>query len=182
MQKLLMISLALILLSPCAWAEEIYVDVDEDGTPTFSDQDKPGSKKVEINTPVTYETKVPVPVQPRGRDKEERPEKVEYTAKITDPEDDAAVRENSGAMTLTVSIEPGLVPGHSAELMMDGQKIRGLTGSGPVELTNVDRGTHGFRVQIVDKDGKVVHSGPETRVSMLRYHLPIKKPTPSPSN
>ena len=63
-------------------------------------------------------------------------------------------------------------PGHRLQLLRNGEVFRELTNTGPVALQNVDRGTHTFSVQIVDKDtSKVLFTGPSTTVTLLRHSI-----------
>jgi hypothetical protein len=96
--------------------------------------------------------------------------KMDYSLLVTNPLDDSVVRDNAGNLNLTISISPSVQSGHSAELLMDGTKIRDVQGNGIIALTNVDRGTHAFNIRIIDKEGNVVIDGPSNKISILRYH------------
>ena len=101
---------------------------------------------------------------------------MDYSLLVTNPPDDSVVRDNAGNLNLTISISPPVQPGHSAELLMDGTKVRDVQGNGIVALTNIDRGTHAFNVRIIDEQGNVITDGPASRISILRYHSPHKSP------
>jgi hypothetical protein len=170
-------SSGIVLLCTCLLAaelqaEEVYVTVDEDGVPEFSDQKLPDSTRIELRETVTFQNP---DSQQRVTQKLSPPEMADtpstYELLITDPPDNTAIRENSGFMILTVSIKPQLLPDHTAELMMDGGKLRNVSRSGPVELTNLDRGTHQFSIRVVDRTGRVVSEGPVTSVSILRAFI-----------
>lgn len=170
--KLLLASISLVAVALAEEpAEEIYVEV-EDGVPSFSDRSSDESQRVDIQPPVTFESENLVPKFRVREEEAQPPEPVDYTLEITNPPDDSAIRENSGALTLSVTVSPSPASGHQAELLMDGQVIRTLADSGEVSLSNVDRGTHQFQIRVVDESGREVASGPVTRISMLRYFRP----------
>lgn len=172
MKKLPLFLLLTLGATLASKAEDVYVTVDEEGVPEFSDQKLPNSTRIELQEPVIFKNPDQQSLQQRRTvklspaDKEAAPH---YDLQITDPPNDTAVRENSGQLLLTVSIKPQPLPGHTAELLMDGRKVRDLAGSGPVELANLDRGTHQFSIRIVDQNGRVIATGPASTISMLRY-------------
>jgi len=169
-----------ILVTGAASAEQVYKQVDEDGVPTFSDQALPGAEKVKIEKPVTFSDELIRQEMDRRQEEkkkiEEEARNVSYTIAITDPVNDSAIRDNAGNVTISVRMQPRLVDGHQAELHMDGRKIRGLSGTGSVQLNNVDRGTHQFSARIVDRTGRVLAQSDTVEVSVLRYTMPRKQP------
>lgn len=172
--------LILCLLAGTASAEQVYRQVDEDGVPTFSDQALPGAEKVKIEEPVTFSDDLIHQEMDRRQEEKEKIEEqarnVSYTIAITDPANDSAIRDNAGNLTISVRLQPSLGDGHRAELYMDGQKIRSLTGTGSVHLSNVDRGTHQLSARVVDANGRVLAESNSVEVSLLRYSLPRKQP------
>lgn len=171
MAKLFVLFLSLACAS--LYAEEIYKEVDSDGVPSFSDRAVLGTEPVKIHKTSTFtDDSLQRQKDMRGPDTETKTAQVRYSARVTDPENGATIRDNSGALTLTVDITPHLSSGDRAELLMDGQKIRDLQASGTVALSNVDRGTHSFSVRVVNSRGKVIDTGPSTSISLLRYAVP----------
>ena len=171
--------LLLSLLPGAVLAEQVYRQVDEDGVPTFSDQGAVGAETIEIQEPMTFSNEEFVPA--RATPSAEAPEeaRVNYRLEITSPANDSAIRENSGALSLYVSISLRLAAGHRAEMMMDGRNIRPLKGSGSVALSNLDRGTHAFSIRVLDERGKVAAESSTTSVTILRHALPRKTPKSS---
>lgn len=161
-----------LLAATAVSAEEVYVEVDKDGVPTFSDQALPGGEKVKISPPMTYSdpeaknrvVKKTEKLSPGG------PGNVNYSAFISSPASDSAIRNNEGLLNLEVVIQPSLGQGHSASLIMNGTSIRRIRGSGSVQLSNVDRGTHTFNIRITDGDN-VVFEGPTATITMLRHSI-----------
>jgi len=162
-----------ILLSFLAGAEGIYIEVDEKGIPSYSDQKTPSNFKIEISNTMTYsdpaikdyrhhKTRSPTAVEARP---------VRYSARIEHPHDDSAIRHNAGSLILSIVIEPSLKPGHTAHLMKDDEIILGITGTGQISINNLDRGTHTFKVQIKNEHHGIVLDGPTTSITMLRHSI-----------
>ena len=172
---------ALILLhTHLAFAAEVYKEVGEDGVPTFSDQAMPGAEPVKIREPVIFTEPDRTSLTDSQNSKPVKEAQVPYTLLVTEPANESAIRNNAGNISLSISIAPGLREDHKGELLMNGMKIRNLSGSGTIELSNLDRGTHAFSVRVVDQRGKVIETGPATSVSVLRYHKPPPPPKPRP--
>ncbi len=101
------------------------------------------------------------------------------TLGIVSPAHDASVRENSGHVTVTVSILPPLFANQQLRLLMDGKAMG--QGSGPsFPLENVDRGTHSLLLEVVDATGKSLQQSPVTTFHLQRYHPPPPKPKKKP--
>lgn len=168
-----LLAIATLLLTNMTHARDVYVEVDEEGVPTFSDQKLAGGQKMQIREPLTYSDPIAKNklVQPRVEklSPENDSTAPHYSLLITEPANDSAIRNNAGNIELTVSIEPGLRKGDIAELMMDGMGLRYLTSSGPVYLNHLDRGTHVFSVRVRDYDGNVVTESPSTSITILRH-------------
>ncbi len=155
-------------------AENVFVELDDEGVPTFSDQRTPGAQEIEIPETMTFPGAAALQERkPAATTESTPPVDAKYKRlEITEPENGAAIRENSGALTLNVLIDPALKPGHKGELLMDGTVIQAVNGSGPIALTNVDRGTHLFLIRVVNKKGKVISQSTGTTVSLLRHFKP----------
>ena len=167
----LLAALVVALANSSACAEEIYREVNDKGVPTFSDHAMPGSEPITLRRPSIFtDTTYQQSQLKRRSDDSLTPMKIDYSLLVTSPLDDSVVRDNAGNLNLTISISPSVQSGHSAELLMDGTKIRNVHGNGIIALTNVDRGTHAFKIRIIDKEGNVVTDGPSNKISILRHH------------
>ena len=156
-----------------AAADDIFLEIDADGVPSYSDQNTPGSSPVDVRPVTPYSDP-----NPQYRPDRSEPTKspatsstINYDARITDPVDDSAIRNNAGALNLTITIEPTLAPDHDAQLLMDGKVIRPISSSGVIGLNNLDRGTHAFSIRITGPANKVIFDGPATRITVLRHSI-----------
>lgn len=170
-------ALLVALASSSAWAEEVYKEVNDAGVPSFSDQAMPGAEPVTVRKTSTFtDTTYQQNQLKRQKNDSLKPAKTDYKLLVTNPLNDSAIRDNAGNLTLTVSISPSVQPGHRAELLMDGIKIRDVHAGGDIQLTNIDRGTHAFNIRVLDKDGNIITDGPSNSISILRYSPPRKTP------
>ena len=91
------------------------------------------------------------------------------SATIIAPEQDAAVRNNAGNLTVTVQVLPSLQKGHLVQILLDGVPQGEPQPTLQVALTNLDRGTHALQARIVDAGGNVVFTGAASTFHLLRH-------------
>ena len=196
MQKTIQqLSTALIVLTLCVAPGEllaaIYKTTDKDGNIIFTDippQDQSGELEVSEHSsyaPPPMPSEAPAPQNTTADAPEEEEAETEVTSytslKIISPEDDQAVRENAGNVTISVAAEPGVDTGqgHRIEVLVDGQ-VAASGAASSVSLENVDRGTHVVTAQVVDADGNILIVAEPITFHMLRYSALLnRKPTPS---
>ena len=95
--------------------------------------------------------------------------------RILVPEPDASIHNGSGDMIVTLNSEPGLLPGHSYRLLLNGEP-QGETSRSPVfSLQHVDRGTHQLVAEIIDSAGLIVERTPAQPFHMHRMTLAQKR-------
>ncbi len=154
-------------------AEEIYVQMDEYGVPSYSDHSTPTNTRIEVKNPVTYSDPSIYANSEKNyeADSANGLQQRNYSARITHPPNDSAVRNNSGSLSLKVSIEPSLEEGYTAQLLRDGIVIRDIKGTSEIHLKNLDRGTHAFKVRIRNQTDEIVFGGTTTRITLLRHSI-----------
>ena len=153
--SLLIVPLLLGALVTDAFSE-VYKHTNPDGSVTFSDvPTKKDAKPIKLPPTSTYS-----PPPPSRTESSTRPKPAETvvsyeSVSITSPSNDMAVRNNAGNLTIKFSVNPSLQSGHSYVLLMDGKNVgEGVAGS--VQLTNLDRGSHTFTVQVVDANKEMI--------------------------
>jgi hypothetical protein len=155
--------LALILLAACVSAgAEVFRHVGPDGTVTFSDTPSPDAERVNVAPAQTVS--VP-PVSPRaarvrrpgGNDGDGSGSAPAYSRfAITAPSDGQSVRANDGSVTVSLLLEPALAPGHTIELILDGED-GGQVYSGSrltFNLSNLSRGEHRLLARVKNAKGE----------------------------
>ncbi len=164
MQRLIVFLLVFV----CASANsEIFRRIGPDGQVYFSDQPGPDAERVELPPslsislpPVTEETAGDVNADPQ----QDAP--AFYTGfSITSPANDRGVRANDGAVTIQLSVQPELKPGHLIVLNVDGEDGETTRSSidMTVEVTGLSRGQHTVIAKVVDDKGsELIQSDPVT--------------------
>ncbi|HIP53169.1 MAG TPA: DUF4124 domain-containing protein, partial [Chromatiales bacterium] len=144
---------------PATALSDAYKWVDDEGV-HYSDRGRPGAEVIhlpkDVSHPSTHAATPP-------REKEEPAGSPEtpvegYTLfAITQPAQDGTVRSNVGKVQVVLSLEPDLAPDHRFRFYLDGKALEGEFSTAVVEFTNVERGEHSLRVEIVDiEKGRVI--------------------------
>ena len=153
----------------------VYKRVNPDGSVEFTDvPEEIGQKPIEVAPSSSYSPpplqKPPPPATPSAKQAVTRYESVS----ITSPSNDSTIRDNEGKISVTVESKPGLQKDHIYLLKMDGKQV-GEGSSKVFPLNNVDRGSHNFTVQIIDKDKKMLI---ESKTVTVHLHRAFVKPAP----
>lgn len=161
--RLIISVLLLVLLNP-AIAETVYKTVDENGNVIFTDKPSEEAEKVKIQD---LENTIDNPNPAKYKPSAPKSDAVSFSYEsltVTSPENGAGIRSNNGSVSISLSIEPNIRPGHKVIIMMDGKQV----GTGfAVSLQNVDRGTHTITAKVVDGEGKSLIST-SSSFSLLR--------------
>lgn len=152
---------------------KVYKTTDEQGRPVFSDQAGEQAEEVEVREPMTFPAdQFAEDYQRFTAEKGEEEGEFSYqTLAIVYPENNASIRSNPGDFEVRFRVSPNRRPGHTLQLLMDGEVYQEIAGTGSVMLTNVDRGTHRFQIQVVDGEGEVLQQGPPVTMHLLRHSI-----------
>lgn len=168
--------LCLLFITQAASAQ-VYTYIDAEGNRVFTD--KPRSSNAErvmlapSNTAQMSQPQPTVRVAPPAA--ASKPTVHYQVLRILVPEPDASIHNGSGDMIVTLNSEPGLLPGHSYRLLLDGEP-QGETSRSPVfSLQHVDRGTHQLVAEIIDSAGLIVERTPAQPFHMHRMTLAQKR-------
>ena len=149
---------------------ELYKKVDEQGNITYSDVPSGAAKPVQPPGLSTYGT----PNQHKQTTKKPpdatKPATTNYTAlAIASPANDEALRDNSGTVTVKISLTPALdtKSGHKLALLLD-QKSAAVAQTSEVALTDVERGEHTLKVQVTDPNGRILKESAEINFQLHR--------------
>lgn len=179
-----------MLVTPLLVHAKIYKTVDEDGNVSYSDTPPADVEtraestiELEINNTYNAEDFTPAPTPANNAIKGSqpgdivstgdpgtpaKPTAVYQTITITAPAADANLRSNSGNVTLSISLQPGLVPGDQVRFFLDGKPVGTVTGTS-LSLTNIDRGTHTLAAVVLDGAGKPRISSNTSSFSIQRF-------------
>jgi hypothetical protein len=151
--------LLLVLLAGSALASQtVWKWVDDKGVTHYSDRAVPGATRMEMSggsksssTPSNSSFESP----PDAAAAEPEAAYTEFT--IWQPSDGETIANTGGAVTIGIRLQPGLKPGHSLFLYMDGKLVQGFPeNSLSFDLQDVARGTHSVIAVINDGGNKRV--------------------------
>lgn len=177
--RLLVILVALLAL-PAA-ATEVYRWVDANGQVHFSDQWRPGAEKLRIADAPGFSAPAPAtraPAAGRGATPAAAPAPLYETLEIASPAQEEVLWNTEGQLRVSMRLIPPLRPGHGLRLFLDGQQQEIPEGSTEVQLTEVFRGVHTLRAEVVDQAGTALITSPTTtfavrQTSVLNPSRPI---------
>jgi hypothetical protein len=171
----------LLLILPLTAHAAVYKHVDDEGRLIkYSDQpQKPGDKPITMSKPsMVYESEKPeqkstpkrTVTKEKSKEKQEATPVVAYSAvAILKPEDEEAIRANSGSFPIELASQPALDAnsGHRYVIIVDGEKHT-ESASARITLKNMDRGAHTISAEIWDKSENILASSSNKKIYVLR--------------
>ncbi len=157
---------------------ELFKWKDADGNLIYSDQPPPGKNQAESEIdkeelPQIISVPAPKVTSVTSSNSTEKSEKVIKYEELTivEPLHDKALRDNAGNVSITVRVLPDnfAETGAVLAIYMDGEEIS----KGPqtsVQLTNIDRGTHTLKAELLNSSGYVVKATRPTVFHLQRHH------------
>ena len=167
----------LLMLSVCAQAE-LFKWVDEEGNIIYSDQPPVGAEKSEHQVdeeklpPIITTPALEQPARSSTSSSSLQPIERYKKLAIVSPENDTAIRQNAGNVSINVAIEPYLFNerGDLLVIYMDGLEVaRGRESS--VQLIEVDRGTHTIGAEIISANGKTLKKAKSVTFTLQRHSV-----------
>ena len=150
-----------------AAAATVYKWVDDNGVVHYSDQPHENAEKVPLKAPQTYTApKLPAVPAQSARDNSPKPGPAYRSCGFSEPTPDQMYM-NTDTVTAGTSSQPGIRPGDTAVVTLDGQPVPGVPAQGgQFTISPVDRGTHSLQLTIKDQDGTTVCSS-----SPVTFHV-----------
>lgn len=142
-------------------AEGIYKWVDENGQMHFSDVPKDGAEELDISPAQTFSSPgAAVSTSAADQTSEiEDDDAVKYESLVvTNPTTEETIWNTGGTVTVGVYLKPGLEVGHEIVVSLDGETIRVPPRSSTVQLTDVVRGEHTIRAEVLNESGEILIS------------------------
>lgn len=168
--------LCLLFITQAASAQ-VYTYIDAEGNRVFTDKPRSSNaERVMLAPSNSAQMSQPQPTVRMAPPAAVSKPTVHYQLlRILVPEPDASIHNGSGDMIVTLNSEPGLLPGHSYRLLLNGEP-QGETSRSPVfSLQHVDRGTHQLVAEIIDSAGLIVERTPAQPFHMHRMTLAQKR-------
>lgn len=145
-----------LLLASAVMGDALYKWVDDKGNVHYSDHPQPGAVKIHVPHAQTFNASVAVVPQnpPPGNDNQAFSYK---KLAIVSPTADQ-VFWNVRSVSVSVDLEPGLQPGDTLTISLDGQS---KTGGTSATFDDLDRGEHSATASVTDGSGaKVITAAP----------------------
>jgi hypothetical protein len=174
MRKLLFTLMSVVCT--VAAAATVYKWVDENGVVHYSDQPHENAQKVELKAPQTYSApKGPTgPAQPT-RNPVPKTASAYQSCAVSEPASEQ-VYENTSTVTAGVTAQPGIRPGDTAIVTLDGQRVPGVPANGgQFTISPVDRGSHSIQMTVQDASGATVCSS--SAVTFYVRQVSLQSPT-----
>ena len=163
--------LVLLLIFACSTASaEVFRHIGPDGEVYFSDRPVAGAERVDLGpaqsirmptvTPRSAATQQPADV---ATDAQEAPAPSYAQFTVVKPSYDQGVRANDGSVTVYLSLQPALMPGHTIVLTVDGEDGEKIHAGETLNfnLSDMSRGRHVVTARVVDEQGnEQVKTGP----------------------
>lgn len=168
------VTLFLLTLSTAA-AAGIYKWVQPDGSIIYSDR-PPVENALPADLPPVQEIKVVPPASPASdTDSSEgsRRENSSFTytsLEVTQPEDNGTLRDNSGQVSVQISIDPSLQAEDTIAILLDGKEIGQGKGTS-MTISNVDRGRHTLQAVVKNAAGSPLKQSPAITFNLQRTSI-----------
>jgi len=131
---------------------KVYVWRNEVGVLVFSDSPMPGAEEIDITETNIIESSINTSVL----DIKPKPIDNNYQIAITQPENEATIRDNTGSVYISGRVKPVFKHGLKIQLYLDGQPYESTQTHSTFALRDIDRGEHQIKMSILDDQGKVI--------------------------
>lgn len=165
MKHLIIFTIVALMSIPAqAYQAKVYVWRDENGVLVFSDSPRPGAEEVEVKE----ENSVLPSIDTSILDIKPKIIEDKYQVVITQPEDNATIRDNSGSVYVAGGIKPIFKRGFRVQLYLDGKPYQDPQNHSMFALRNIDRGEHQIKIELINEKGKVIASSEAVTFYMHR--------------
>ncbi|MCH2056032.1 MAG: DUF4124 domain-containing protein [Thalassotalea sp.] len=168
MKQLTTLILIVLLSLPVeAYQAKVYVWRDENGVLVFSDNPRPGAEEVKVEEKNDVLPSVDTSIL------DITPQVIEdkYEVIVTQPEQNATIRDNSGSVFVSGGIKPIFKRGFKVQLILDGKVYDKAQTHSMFALRNIDRGEHQIKLELLNEKGKVIASSEAVTFYMHRARI-----------
>lgn len=153
MRRRILIAILALVAASAVYAQA-YRWVDSNGVTHYSDRPQPGAERIELPKGPARRPTVAraAPTQPAAPIAEE-PDVGYESLSIVSPAAEETLWNIAGTLSVTLSLQPDLRPGHRVRAYFDGTPQR-VTGTS-FEIAEVYRGVHNLQVEVVDQAGQL---------------------------
>ena len=163
---------------------DVYRWVDANGQAHFSDQPQPGAERITITvSPPAQSPAVgaspAVSTQAPGNDTPAPVARYESLT-IRSPAAEEVLWNIGGQLDVVAELQPELQPGHALRFFLDGRMEAAAPGANQAQFSEVFRGEHSLRVEVVDARGRTLASSPTTQFFVRQTAVQNTVPVPAP--
>lgn len=148
------------LICSVAYAQQVYLGLDKNGVPLYSDKPVPGAQKIELK--VSLQSQSPqqaTSIQPLPPLEQNQ---TNYQLSILSPDEQESLLSNQGEVVVEAAVKPALAEQHQLRLVFDQSQQSPLQKSTNFRLLGVERGEHQIQIQALDQNGKLIAESPVT--------------------
>jgi hypothetical protein len=168
-----------VLVFGSATAADVYRWVDRDGVVHYSDQWQPGAEKVRIQETATYSGSRAAGSKPASTASAPPAATGYRSLTITSPAQEEVLWNIEGRLRVALQASPALRGTDRVRLYLDGSAQELAPGTSSAELTDVFRGVHTLKADVLDAAGKVLISS-ETTSFVVRQQTVSNQARPTP--
>ncbi len=150
--------------SVSATSTKIYVWRNADGVLVYSDSPKPGAEELEVKDPNNMSSSIDTSIL------DINPKVIEekYQVEISQPVDNATIRDNTGSVYVSGRIKPIFKQGLKIQLMLDNKPYEKPQSHSMFVLRDIERGEHQLKMDLINNKGKVIASSKAVTFYMHR--------------
>jgi hypothetical protein len=180
MKQLLVLIFTVLPLTLSTVQAKVYKIVDENGRVTFTD--RPQAAQQESSTPVpisptNVQPAVNIEPVPIDANPAQEPEFKGYSSVSIDaPSHDSTVPPGQLDVTIKVSSNPELQPGHLVRIIYDNKPAAAPSSNMSLTIDQLERGSHQIQAQILSDSGKVIARSRTIEIHVKRGTAPQKQP------
>ena len=169
--------LAALLLLPQLGAAQIYKTTDGNGNVSYSDTPPVSGPSEEMKLPTLNSAPPPEMSEPAPSVPDtaaDTKDSAAYTVSVSSPANETTIPMGPGIFSISAAVEPALSSGALLQLYVDGSRSGNPQSSNSWTLTNVFRGAHDLKVEVVDRKGGPLAESDAVRVYVLRPSVNFK--------
>jgi len=159
------ILILILIIAPQVVAQnKVYKSINKDGVTVFSDSPTSDSKPIVIAKTITIKAASELAIlstSPKVNDSL-------YQIKIIEPTNQDTIRDNNGAVNITVQYQPLLRSDLNISLILDGKIYLTAKNLTRFYLNNIERGEHQIKIELIDNKGKIIASSASVTFYMHR--------------
>jgi hypothetical protein len=151
---LLLLLIVSITIPVNAATAKIYVWYNEKGQLVYSDTPRAGAEEITMKEGNVINSSSSIETQFLDINKKEILEK--YKIIINSPENNAAIRDNTGSVFISAVVQPVFKRGLAIQLILDGKPYESPQSDTRFTLRNINRGEHTIKMQVLNEEGKII--------------------------